>query len=375
VGVGALGSELLNLWTRAGWGTWTLVDSDHLKPHNLARHNGFSGQLGYPKALAVKTLADEVYGCEVVTKAIVADACDLAHEELKSALDGADLIVDCSTTLDFPRLTSTLKRSARHASVFITPNGNGGVLLAEDFEKRQQLRALEAQYYRAIIGYDWGRDHLNGHHGSFWSGASCRDISYRLPHASVVAHAATLADQLMRGHQLPQATIHVWIRNPETGSVEAVVVPVHAAMKKQVGALTVHLDEGLEAKLHEMRNNALPVETGGILLGYHDLNLKEIVIVDALPPPSDSRHSTGYFERGVDGLLEAYQEVQRRTADVVGYLGEWHSHPKGHSANPSTDDVLQLFKLAIGMADEGLPVLQLIVGENDLQINGGEVMG
>jgi integrative and conjugative element protein (TIGR02256 family) len=375
VGVGALGSELLNLWTRAGWGTWTVVDSDHLKPHNLARHSGFSWQLGYPKALAVKRLADEVYGREVVTKAIVADACDTTHEVLSSALNSADLVVDCSTNLDFPRLTSTVKRTARHASVFITPNGNGGVLLAEDFEKRQQLRTLEAQYYRAIIGSDWGRDHLIGNYGSFWSGASCRDISYRLPHATIVAHAATLAEQLMRGHELPNATIRVWIRSPETGSVEAVQVPVHAATKIQVGALAVHLDEGLEAKLHEMRNNALPVETGGVLLGYHDLNLKEIVIVDALPPPPDSSHSTGHFQRGVEGLLEAYQEVQRRTADVVGYLGEWHSHPRGHSANPSTDDVLQLFKLAIGMADEGLPVLQLIVGENDLQVYGSEVVG
>ena len=104
------------------------------------------------------------------------------------------------------------------------------------------------------------------------------------------------------------------------------------------------------------------------------VDLGEAVIVDVLPPPPDSRHSTGHFERGVEGLLESYSEVQRRTGNVVGYLGEWHSHPPGHSARQSPDDLLQLFKLALGMADDGLPVIQLIVGEHDLELYAGEVV-
>lgn len=56
------------------------------------------------------------------------------------------------------------------------------------------------------------------------------------------------------------------------------------------------------------------------------------------------------------------------------YFGEWHSHPPGHSAQQSPDDQLQLFKLALGMADDGLPVIQLIVGKNDLELYLGEVV-
>ena len=41
--------------------------------------------------------------------------------------------------------------------------------------------------------------------------------------------------------------------------------------------------------------------------------------------------------RGIDGLADAVKEASRRTAGVVGYLGEWHSHPRGHSAKPSRD--------------------------------------
>jgi len=101
---------------------------------------------------------------------------------------------------------------------------------------------------------------------------------------------------------------------------------------------------------------------------------KEIVIVDVLPAPSDSKQSRGHFERGVEGLMQVVAEVQRRTANVVGYLGEWHSHPRGHSAKASGDDVLQLLNLSQKMAEEGLPFLQLIVGEKDVQVYVGQAL-
>lgn len=374
VGAGALGSELLNLWTRAGWGSWTIVDSDHVKPHNLARHSAFFDQVGQPKARACQSLVEIVYGSEGVARTIVADACDRTNEAVGAALAGASLVIDCSTTVDFPRLTSADAHAARHASVFLTPSGRGSVLLLEDERRQYRLRTLEAQYYRALLNHAWGQHHLDGHLGSFWSGASCRDISYKLPHSSIVAHAATLAEQLIRRHEQPQAAIQVWHRDPATGAVEVFDVPVHAPIVRPRGPLAVHLDRGLEDKLRQLRTEMLPTESGGVLLGYHDLNLGEAVIVDVLPPPPDSRHSTGHFDRGVEGLLESYSEVQRRTGNVVSYLGEWHSHPSGHNARQSPDDLLQLFKLALGMADDGLPVIQLIVGERDLELYAGEVV-
>ncbi|MCK9366569.1 MAG: ThiF family adenylyltransferase [Metallibacterium scheffleri] len=374
VGAGALGSELLNLWTRAGWGSWTIIDSDHVKPHNLARHAAFFHQVGQPKSSACQTLVERVHGNAGVARAIVADACDRNSEEVDAVLAAAGLVVDCSTTVDFPRLASASTHTARHASVFLTPSGKGSVLLLEDQVRQCRLRTLEAQYYRALLNHAWGRHHLDGHLGSFWSGASCRDISYKLPHSSVVAHAATLAEQLIRRHVQPQAAIQAWHRNPETGSVEVFDVPVHAPIMKRRGLITVHLDKGLEDKLRQLRAKMLPSENGGVLLGYCDLNLSEAVIVDVLPPPPDSRHNTGFFERGVEGLLEAYNEVQRRTGNVVGYLGEWHSHPPGHNARQSPDDLQQLFRLALGTADDGLPVIQIIVCEHGFELYAGEVM-
>ena len=53
VGAGALGSQLALTAARMGLGSWTVVDPDHLLPHNMAR-NGLSPTfVGWPKAEAV----------------------------------------------------------------------------------------------------------------------------------------------------------------------------------------------------------------------------------------------------------------------------------------------------------------------------------
>jgi len=75
---------------------------------------------------------------------------------------------------------------------------------------------------------------------------------------------------------------------------------------------------------------------------------------------------TRSFERGLEGVSDAVFEARRRTAGVVGYIGEWHSHPRGYGALPSGDDKFQLAYLTLGLALEGLPAVMLIVGDDEL---------
>jgi integrative and conjugative element protein (TIGR02256 family) len=281
--------------------------------------------------------------------------------------------VDASTTLEYPRLASTLHKVGRHASVFVTPNGNAAVLLAEDNRREILLRTLEAQYYRAIIRNDWGKQHLDGNLGTFWSGASCRDISMVLPYSRIMAHASTLAEQVRVACNQSHAVIRAWDRDPITGSVTVHDIDPCAERRFALGDLDLFIDTGLEHQLREMRIAQLPNETGGVLLGYYDFNVNAVVVVDALPAPPDSRSSPQAFERGITGLAEAVSDASKRTAGIVGYIGEWHSHPSGHSASPSGDDYRQLVYLALGMADDGLPAVQLIVGESDIQVLQGRV--
>ncbi len=373
IGAGSLGSALLNLWSRSGWGRWAVIDKDHIKPHNLSRHAAYAQHIGEPKATVVAGLHVAVMEDATEIVPLVADASDFTQESVTRAITAATLVVDASTTLEYPRAASTVETLPRHVSVFVTPNGNAAVLLAEDSKRTTLLRTLEAQYYRAVIQADWGQGHLSGHASTFWSGASCRDISVVMPYSRILGQASTLAEQIRAAATRENALIRVWQRDPFRGAVEVHDVPVLPERRIALGDLNLFIDDGVEQQLRDLRQQGLPNETGGVLLGYFDFNVGAIVVVAGLPAPSDSEASPGYFERGIAGLGEAVKEAARRTGGMVGYIGEWHSHPQDHSASPSQHDLVQLIHLALGMADDGLPAVQLIVGEQDLQVLEGAV--
>jgi integrative and conjugative element protein (TIGR02256 family) len=366
VGGGALGSAMLNLWSRAGWGRWTIIDKDHIKPHNLSRHTAVALYIGEPKATAIAKLNDTVMLGATQVVPLVGDAMDISSE-FKNALSASSLVVDASTTLEYPRAVSSDDALPRHASTFLTPDGNSAVLLAEDAARSHRLRTLEAQYYRALIEQPWGDRHHTRNPRTFWSGASCRDISWVMPYSRILNHASTLAEQVQLLHQNDSALIRVWERHPCRGDVQMNEVSVSLERRFKLGEMDLFIDAGAEQRLRELRERGLPAETGGVLLGYYDFNIQAVVVVTGLPAPPDSKATQESFERGVEGLAEAVRAASARTAGVVGYIGEWHSHPRGHSASPSPDDLWQLIHLALGMADDGLPAVQLIVGE-DLRV-------
>jgi integrative and conjugative element protein (TIGR02256 family) len=69
---------------------------------------------------------------------------------------------------------------------------------------------------------------------------------------------------------------------------------------------------------------ALPIETGGVLLGFR---VPEGVVVTralVVPDPRSSRHSYLLHSRRAQALMRA---VRGDAPPVVGYVGEWHTHP------------------------------------------------
>ncbi|MGG2099784.1 Mov34/MPN/PAD-1 family protein [Stenotrophomonas sp. NRRL B-14846] len=373
VGAGSLGSALIELWIRSGWGTWTVIDKDHIRPHNLARHSALNFQIGQPKVLAVSRLVEAITRGAVALTGIEADVMSSINPEVGRALDASELVVDATADLGYPRASSANEGRARHASVFVTPNGRSGVMLLEDTAKTRCLRTIEAQYYRAIIRSEWGRKHLDGHRGLFWSGASCRDLSMVLPYSSVMIHACQFAESIPTHIRSDAAAAVIWQRETD-GRTDAISLALfERRVHKTVDGLDVYMDEGLHDHLRELRHQSLPNETGGILLGYHDFTQNLLVIVDALPAPKDSRGTPASFERGTEGLLDLVAEARKRTAGIVGYVGEWHSHPDGYPATPSRDDLIQVAQLAVGMSEEGLPVVQVIVGSAEIGVVQAEV--
>lgn len=74
-------------------------------------------------------------------------------------------------------------------------------------------------------------------------------------------------------------------------------------------------------------------ETGGILVGHYVAG--EIAVIDEVTsPPSDSKRSRYFFERGTEGLSEL---LSARWLEGRHYLGEWHYHACGDPTPSRTD--------------------------------------
>ncbi|MGY6268821.1 Mov34/MPN/PAD-1 family protein [Achromobacter denitrificans] len=378
-GVGALGGTLADIWHREGWGEWCFIDDDLLHPHNIARHIGKDFHIGWPKVDIVAASIRLARPDEPSSKTVFAKVTDLGNTDVQAALSSASLLVDATTTLEAPRDLAAMVQRPRIASTFLTPSGEASVLLLENAAKTTRVNSLEAQYYRAIINSEWGEHHLAGHQGAYYVGAGCRDRSTVLSQELIHLHSATLARQLRLLSTNEEAQIRVWHLDDKTGALRAEVIPAEASHSEQVERWSVHWDDAVARKMDDLREAALPNETGGIVLGFFDQKQQSIHIVDVCAAPPDSKSSRTSFVRGTVGVQDAINQCANRTAGIVRYLGEWHSHPRNVPAIPSRDDKELIATLAKQLAVDDVPALMLIAGENqhsihvkEFRLNGAE---
>ena len=161
--------------------------------------------------------------------------------------------------------------------------------------------------------------------------------------------------------------MRIWTLQPD-GSVTVLAPHLGRIRQSNLGGWRIVLDDDLATSIQERRRASLPNETGGILVGVFDAMRQVISIVDALPPPPDSKGSASGFERGVEGGQEYLSEIAKQSGGMVRYVGEWHTHPKGHCARPSAVDLKQLLLLRSELRREGLPATMLIAGEDEVSM-------
>lgn len=366
-GVGALGSALADLWVRQGWGRWTFIDPDRLMPHNLSRHVAFDYGIGQAKADVMQNHAANIYPEEPLPGAIAKSILSQDADVL-SALEEAQLVIDVTTTLEVPRELARVPNIPRIASLFLTPSGLSSVLILEDQARQQRVDGLEGQYYRAILSNDWGSEHLANHLGDRWVGGGCRDISMRIANECIHVHAGILSRQLRQSVAKPEARLCAWTYDEQSGAVASHEVPVAEVFTTTSNGWIIKYDAELVDKFKQARTAALPNEIGSSIVGVTDLKAKTLVIVDVLPTPPDSQSSPTHFIRGEEGQQEELKKVLDRTARVVDYVGEWHSHPDGVPARPSKEDEILLSTVHRKMSAEGLPALMVIVAKSEISL-------
>jgi integrative and conjugative element protein (TIGR02256 family) len=90
-----------------------------------------------------------------------------------------------------------------------------------------------------------------------------------------------------------------------------------------------------------------------------------------LPAPPDSCQSPTYFVRGKKYLKPIVDEIGRRSAGAITYLGEWHSHPDGAIVGPSDDDENVFAYLKSHLDPPESPYLMVICGKRQVWLRAG----
>jgi integrative and conjugative element protein (TIGR02256 family) len=369
VGVGSLGSMLLNQLARKGFGYWTILDGDTMLPHNAARHLLPGNAAGFLKATAVPSIINLYHNEDTIVKAFAANSLHPGElkGEIADAIRNATAIIDCSADVPTARsLSLEAIGPGRRVSLFLSPNGENLVILAEDRARAVMLDVLEMQYYRLLLHTPDLSSHFSGSISRIRYGRSCRDLSTILSGDAIAMFAAIASRFLPQQLSQEGGCVRVWKANHD-GSVQAYSCPVFESIRIVIGDLTIVWDMETVQKLQSMRAQKIPKETGGVLLGNWDQSRHILYIVDVLSAPSDSEEELTSFIRGIEGLSESLESADHLTAGSAQYIGEWHSHPDRCSTNPSALDQDLFESMEERLSLYGQTPTMLIVGQRDLR--------
>jgi integrative and conjugative element protein (TIGR02256 family) len=370
IGMGALGSQIFNNMMRSGCGEWTLVDKDTLLPHNCARHALPGNAVGFNKgdvlALVMNTTIEGTSGA----RSIPVDVFEPngRKEELSKALTDSEVILDFSASVAVARhLADDITSKARRISAFLNPSGTDLVVLAEDEARKYPLVWIEMEYYRLLANENSLSGHLAGDVEQVRYARSCGDVSSRINQNIVALHAAIGSQVLRQSLEKNTASINVFRADPDNMTVRKFVFEPTQFIAKKVLDWTVCISKAVLKKVHCIRKECLPNETGGVLIGYFDRQHYAIYIVDALPAPQDSIERPILFIRGIHGLQKEISRIKKATMSHLDYVGEWHSHPPRCSPELSGIDRRELRTLTEEMSAANLPALMLIVADRNRQ--------
>jgi len=371
IGTGALGSQVLNLFARIGYGSWTIIDFDKLYPHNLAHHALSRDALGCNKAIKlaekVNNLLEEQFASPIDANFIKS----YNKEEIINVLKKSVAIIDISTSLAVARIIArdfkdTIK--AQRISSFLNPSGTDLVILAEDKQRKHKLDLLEMQYYRLLYHNSELHNHLQSHETSKirYVRNSCREITSRISETDIAIHASICSKAIKRCIETGKSLVSVWSINQINYEVHNFSIQPSHWSRYIVDDWKIYIDKWLIEKIKNQRIHKLPNETGGILIGSIDNDRKIIYLIDSIFSPEDSIEDESSYIRGIDNLFQNYQDYLKITDNQILYLGEWHSHPKSCSAKPSLYDKKLFLSLMEKMSKQGYPFLMVIFADKEI---------
>lgn len=371
VGAGTVGSHVAANLAREGRYTWDVIDGDYLLPHNVPRHVLPRAEVGRSKAAALARFIDGMNKYPEPSSHLTADVLSndpSTEAAVKSKLETADLIMDASASIAVSRrLAAWPDTKTRRLSFFFNTDGTDAVLLVEPNDRSISLRELEAQHYAMVVQVPALRGHLHTSDATIAYSGACRQATSRMPETRAALLSALISGAIPDALSTEHGSISIW--RTQDGRVKRVVAPAGNWQRLAIDDWSIVLSDNVAKAIGHFREQHLPAETGGVLLGVLDMEAHCIHVGIALEAPSDSKGSESEFERGVSGLRSRIAAITEQSSGQLVYVGEWHSHPKGYAATPSPKDLLQLAELADFLGMNGVPALMGIANDEGIRIH------
>jgi len=363
IGLGALGSQILNNFIRSGFGKWKIIDEDIFLPHNSARHLLPDCYSGYSKSSSCKEFLNQIIDETLIDEALCLDVLNINQNEKEKLLDilkDQKFIFDFSASIAVSRYLANNDNFPRTLSAYLTPDGKNLIIATEDEKRENRLDWLEMLHYREVINNPKLLDSLNTvtYHRY---GNSCRDISVQLSQDDFAIWSGFASKRIRERVLKTDAILDIFYRCDY--DIRQITVDVSGITKFKISFWEIIFDEFLINKMSEFRIKSLPNETGGVLVGNFDNEYERCYIIDFISSPSDSEELPLSFIRGCEELQSKVQNIEEKTLGQVKYIGEWHSHPNNCSVIPSIADINTFNWLKSIMDLDSLPSIMMIIGE------------
>lgn len=369
IGLGALGSPIVTNLARQGFGKWLLIDNDLLLPHNLARHSLSGSFVGHFKSSAMKYSLDiDFQGTSNIEEFSVnylntRTNPDEIFAECRKKLTAVNLILDFSASTAVERNLSFDDLPAPRLSAYLVPSGKYCVVAYEGSDRAIRLDEINQLLMVAAAQNPDLQDIFEKDNKKIQYAGSCRDLSQVISNDWFLGYAGIISRFIKRNinGQDPKLSVFKWEENPEC--LREIPIPLTTCYKTEIDGWEIRTADHVISLMKRYREDRLPNETGGILLGKTNYTQKIIYVSHILPSPSDSKEWPTAYIRGVKGLHKEVEKYRNKTSDELTYIGEWHSHPKGASVNPSKDDKIALNWVGEFQSSIGAPGLLAILGD------------
>jgi hypothetical protein len=360
LGCGALGSKVALHFARSGQTALTLVDPAWLSPHNVVRHGLGGRRIGMSKSEGLKNDILELYPGEdesaLAITANTAGAFDYLFGDRRLEVNAHSHLIDATASAQVLNILvdATLPSALSVARIEIGDKGRLGLLSIEGPSRNPRLDDLQVALFDSalddpavshwLVATREARDSLVGSGiEDIQIGLSCASVTMRLADETVSFHAAAFASRLRTRLSGPSSasTGLVYRTSFEDGGVagadERLIAPLTIISARNDPRWQLRFAAGLVQEMREALRRSRPSETGGLLIGVVHAKRRVIYVTRLLAAPHDSQGSPVRFVRGIQHLPESVADIELRTGGLLGYVGEWHTHPLGGPDLSPTD--------------------------------------